>query len=249
MFHASLERYFRRPRPGLPYTSPAEYGARLAAIVVKHRGEMDAAAALGAPVAVIPNGVPLGPSPGPRGRREVLSIGTAARISPGKRLEDLLDALRAAAPRLPPHVLRIAGEPDRDSACYPALLRRLSRGLRVEFAGHAGDIRAFLDGLDVFAMISEPPGCPNASLEAMAAGLPVIATDVGGAREQVDDGVTGRLVPPRDPAAFASALVELCSDADLRARMGAAARERAARLFDVRRMAGDYRRLCFSNET
>jgi glycogen synthase len=66
----------------------------------------------------------------------------------------------------------------------------------------------FLAGLDVFAMISEPSGCPNASLEALAAGVPVIATDVGGAREQVIDGKSGRLVPARDASALANAIVD-----------------------------------------
>ena len=57
-------------------------------------------------------------------------------------------------------------------------------------------------------MISEPAGCPNASLEALAAGVPVVATDVGGASEQIVDGVTGRLVARRDAAALAEAIVE-----------------------------------------
>ena len=102
----------------------------------------------------------------------------------------------------------------------------------------------FLAGLDLFAMISEPAGCPNASLEAMAAGLPVVATDFGGAAEQVIDGVTGRLVPPRDAAALAAALTDLAADPNRRRECGAAGRARAEALFDLRRMVADYRRVC-----
>ena len=93
-------------------------------------------------------------------------------------------------------------------------------------------------------MISEPAGCPNASLEAMAAGLPVVATDVGGASEQVIDGLTGRLVPRGDIAALAAALVELGHDAAKRDAMGDAGRARAEARFDARRMVADYRRIC-----
>jgi len=89
-------------------------------------------------------------------------------------------------------------------------------------------------------MISDPAGCPNASLEALAAGLPVIATDVGGASEQVLDGITGRIVPARDVAAFAQAMVELAADPGLRATMGAAARDHIRRHFTLERMTRDY---------
>ena len=74
------------------------------------------------------------------------------------------------------------------------VLRRLAEGLPVEWLGSLDETVEFLRDLDLFVLVAEPPGCPNASLEAMACGLPVIATDVGGMREQVVDGVTGRLV-------------------------------------------------------
>ncbi len=94
-------------------------------------------------------------------------------------------------------------------------------------------------------MVAEPAGCPNASLEAMAAGLAVVITDVGGAREQVVDGETGRVTPRDDVAALAEALVALSRDAGPRRRFGARGRERAAERFGVARMADDYARLCF----
>src|SRR4029077_2055635 len=110
MFYDSLQRYFMRPRPGLPYRTGLDYGKRLAGVIVKYRAEAKLAAELlGAPVHVIPNGVPLDGArngAGPTGER--LVIGTAARISPQKKLEELLLAVRCAHARLPDYVLRIA---------------------------------------------------------------------------------------------------------------------------------------------
>jgi glycosyltransferase involved in cell wall biosynthesis len=246
MYFTSLERYLARPRPGLPYRSGRDYGARLAGAIVKYHAEAEQAArVLGAPVHVIPNGVPLGRTPPERRTPgDVLVIGTAARLSPQKKLEDLLAALRRASPRLPRYVLRIAGGADGNDTAYVEDLKEQARGMCVDWVGELDDSWSFLHELDFFAMISEPAGCPNASLEAMAAGLAVVATDVGGTSEQVDDGVTGRLVPRGDLEALAEGLIELGRDAGLRARWGAAGRKRAEERFDLRRMVADYRRVC-----
>jgi glycosyltransferase involved in cell wall biosynthesis len=249
MYYSSLERYFTRPRPGLPYRTPAEYGARLAGVIVKYHAEAaQAAEILQTKVHVIPNGVPLADPPNRvRKPNEKLVIGTVARLSPQKRLEDLLLALKHAREDLPPHVLRIAGGPERGDSTYADKLRELADGDSVEWLGEVNDSQLFLQELDVFAMISEPAGCPNASLEAMAQGLPVIATDVGGAAEQVEDGVTGRLVPQQDPAAFAAALVELARHPDQRRNWGEAGRARVADRFTLQRMIADYRRVCLGD--
>ena len=74
-------------------------------------------------------------------------------------------------------------------------------------------------------------GFCNGVIEAQAHGVPVVCTDAGGLPENVDDGVTGIVVPRRDPAALAAALTRLAADGDLRARMGAAGRDRVERLF------------------
>jgi glycosyltransferase involved in cell wall biosynthesis len=245
MYYASLDRRFARATPGLPYVDARAYGARLAGVIVKYASESaQAATTLGAPVHVVPNGVDLGPTPPPRAAGPVLVIGTAARLSPQKKLEELLAALRIAAPDLPPHVLRIAGGPERGSEEYSLQLKQSAADLAVEWLGELAGSSALLDSIDLFAMISEPAGCPNASLEALARGLPVIATDVGGASEQVVDGLNGRLVPRGDTAALATALIELGRDATKRAMMGAAGRARAEARFDARRMVADYRRIC-----
>ena len=248
MYFASLDRWLARPHPGLPYRDARAYGSRLAGVIVKYEAEAARAAlVLGAPVHVIPNGVPLPALPARSARRDgPFVFGTAARLSPQKKLEALLDALREAAPRLPPHELRIAGGPERGAEGHAEVLRDRARGLSVSFVGEVADGAAFLADLDAFAMISEPAGCPNASLEAMAAGLAVVATDVGGASEQVEDGVTGRLVQRDDVAALAAALVDVAGDRGRAQRMGAAGRARAEARFDLARMVADYRRVCLS---
>jgi glycosyltransferase involved in cell wall biosynthesis len=93
-------------------------------------------------------------------------------------------------------------------------------------------------------MVSEPAGCPNASLEAMAASLAVVATDAGGARDQIVHGETGLLVPRGDAQALGAALFELANDGPRREAMGRAAHARARDRFTALRMARDYARIC-----
>ena len=246
MFFASLARYFANPRAGLPYRSPREYGARLAGVVVKYAAESDRAASLGAPVHVIRNGVPFAETPRIIRQDSTLVLGTAARLSPDKRLGDLLDAIRLAASRLPPFTLRIAGGPERGFESHAVELHERARGLPVEWRGELSDTRDFFAGLDIFVMISEPSGCPNASLEALAAGIPVIATDVGGAAEQIENGVSGILVPARDPHALAEAIVQLAGDAPRRETFSRAGRERIRDEFSIERMLSAYEEMCDS---
>ncbi len=245
MYFASLDRYFARPRSGLPYRTPADYGRRLRGVIVKYHAEKTIAQnLLGAPVHVIPNGVPVGDRPNRPPANGHLVIGTAARISPQKRLEDLIAAVSLAHSRLPPYSFRIAGAPETGSEAYAEELRHAARDLPIEWLGDVSDVSAFLNTLDLFAQVSEPAGCPNASLEALAVGLPIVATDVGGAAEQVIDGVTGRLVPRRDPAALADALVELAKNPRLRDQFAHSGHAYAQQHFSLDRMVADYRRVC-----
>ena len=249
MFYESLESYFAQAHAGLPYRTARDYGARLAGVIVKYQAEAQRAAeVLGTPVHVVPNGVPLSEAaPAQSGRQDRLVFGTAARISPRKRLEDLLKAFRFANGRLPAYALKIAGGVERGCEDYATRLRELSDGLPVEWIGEVSDLRAFHGQLDAFVMVSEPAGCPNASLEAMAAGLAVIATDAGGASEQVIDGRTGRLVPPRDPQALAAALVELAAQPGQLRQMGRAGRDLIRDRLSVERMIADYLRICLAD--
>ncbi|WP_075086877.1 glycosyltransferase family 4 protein [Verrucomicrobium spinosum] len=214
-------------------------------MIVKYQDEAEKAQqVLGAPTHVVPNGVLL---PEPLPPRPVAPtpfvFGTAARLSPQKRLGDLLEAFRIALLELPPCELHIGGGPEHDGAEHVAELHRLSEGLPVVWCGELTDLRPFHAGLDAFVMISEPAGCPNASLEALAAGLPVVATDFGGAREQVIHEQTGLLVQPRDAAALAAALVQIATEPDLRLRCSAGARAHIAASFTLERMLSAYRRV------
>ena len=249
MFFASLERYFRRPRAGLPYRSAADYGRLLRGVIVKYQAEGEQAARLlQAPVHVVPNGVLMPDTRAQKPTNGHLVIGTAARINPQKRLEDLLAAIRLAQHRLPSFTLKIAGGVETGAEEYAEELRQLANGLPVEWLGDVRDVSSFLNGVVLFAQISEPAGCPNASLEALAAGVPIVATNVGGAAEQIVDGVTGRLTPRRDTPALAEALVAMSNDAALRERLAQGGYTHAQRAFSLERMAADYRRICLPNE-
>jgi len=112
-------------------------------------------------------------------------------------------------------------------------VRRRGLQKRIEFLGTREDVPQVLASSDVFTLSSRSEGLPVSILEAMAAGLPVVATDVGGVAEAVVDGETGLLVPAGNPQALTDALERLLRDEALRHRLGAAGRERALREFHV----------------
>jgi glycosyltransferase involved in cell wall biosynthesis len=112
-------------------------------------------------------------------------------------------------------------------------LERTGLGRRVELLGSRDDVLDLLAGADIFVLSSRSEGFPVSVLEAMAAGLPVVATDVGGVSEAVRHGETGLLVPANDPGALAEALDCLVQDPELRLRLGSAGRERVRQHFDV----------------
>jgi glycosyltransferase involved in cell wall biosynthesis len=156
------------------------------------------------------------------------------RLTKEKGFDLLLDSLQALAPAV--HVV-IGGAGHHSSALVERSKTVPSRH-RVTFTGwlDRATIAGWYGRATVFAMPSawpEPFGIVG--LEAMSAGLPVVATDVGGVRQWLVDGVTGIAVPPRDPGAFAGALHCLLADTTLRRTMGAAGRERVAKDFSLER--------------
>jgi sugar transferase (PEP-CTERM/EpsH1 system associated) len=163
-------------------------------------------------------------------------IGTVGRLDPVKDQVGLLAAF-AAFPDSPSGPrLAIVGE----GPCRQALegeIARLRLTGRAHLCGERRDIPSVLKAFDVFALPSRAEGISNTILEAMATGLPVVATDVGGNPELVEPDVTGRLVPAADPAALEGALRSYVSDPYLRAQHGKAGRERVLQHFSLERMA------------
>lgn len=158
---------------------------------------------------------------------ETLVVGTVAKLRAQKALEVLLEAsvlLRAQVPEL--RVL-IAGSGPEESR-LAALAAELGLGETVTFLGglSPGEVPDLLEQLDVAINCSDWEGTPGNVLEAMAAGVPVVATRVGGTPDLIEHGVHGLLVPPRDPVALAAAARELLSDPERRTRMGEQARRR-----------------------
>ena len=114
---------------------------------------------------------------------------------------------------------------------------------RVEFLGWVDDLQSVLPRWDVFVMPSLEEGFPIAALDAMAAGLPVIASSVGGIPELVVDGETGWLVPPADVEALVSRLRPMLRSPEQRRSMGAAAQARARERFNIAQMTENFSRL------
>jgi glycosyltransferase involved in cell wall biosynthesis len=103
---------------------------------------------------------------------------------------------------------------------------------RIRLLGYRSDVPDLLRAADIFTLPSHREGMPRSIVEAMLTGLPVVATDIRGSREEVVEGQTGLLVPVRDPKALAAALARLAGDAPLRARLGTAGLVRARDLYD-----------------
>jgi len=165
-----------------------------------------------------------------------------ASLSSKKGHAVLLDAFSIARKSLPQARLLLAGDGSlRDRLAWRARENGLEQA--VEFLGHRDNVRGVFEAADVVVLTSVEEGLPNALLEAMAHGLPVVATDVGGNREVVEHEATGLLVPPADRDAVAQALVRLLSDRNLAARMGEAGRERVRQQFGLRTMLDAYMRL------
>jgi len=157
-----------------------------------------------------------------------------SRLVRHKGCPELLAAMR----EVPGAELWVVGErlvsdhgPDMEAAFASAGL-----GARLRRLGYRADVPAVLAAADVFALPSHFEGLPMSVIEAMLTGLPVVATEIRGPREQVVDGETGILVPPFAVAPLAEALRRLVEDAGLRARMGAAGRARALELFNEERV-------------
>jgi glycosyltransferase involved in cell wall biosynthesis len=182
----------------------------------------------GGRVLVIPNGVEVdafGPPEGPHDPPCVLFAGYLTRR---KGVGDLLQASASLRARGVDHELVLAGgnAPDDDPEMMRTLAERTGAGIRMLGPQPFEAMPDLYRGADVYCLPSWWEAMPISVLEAMASGLPVVATRVGDIPAIVEDGVSGRLVPPRDPAALSAALEEILGDPARRQAMGAAARAR-----------------------
>ena len=192
-------------------------------------------------IVAVPNGVET--DHGPRSDHRlhdpacVLYVG---RLHPQKGLDTLLHAFAALRRDLDrPVVLRIVGDgPLRDDLV--GLAERLGIAAAVDFVGQRDDVRSYLDGADAFVLPSRAEGLSNALLEAMAAGVPPVVSDIPGNRDVVDDGRAGLVVAVDDVAALAVALARVLADAALRAALGAGARRTVERTYALDSVAARY---------
>lgn len=196
----------------------------------------------------IPNGV--APPPPPAVNRETLLasagvdpskrvIVSVGRLAPQKGHDDLLRAFAVLAATRPEVHLVIIGEgPARNH------LERVARDLdlqkRVTLIGFRRDVRDWLAAAEMFALASRFEGMPNAMMEAMAAGLPVVATQVDGTKELVTDRLTGLAVPAGSPERFAAALEELLTNTVFAQSLGNAARQMMRERYSIERMVDSY---------
>lgn len=176
---------------------------------------------------------------GPADSSTVVAVG---RLSPEKGFDTLIEAIALASAEHPSLRLELAG----NGPCLPELRRladRLGISDRVTFLGEVADVPAVLARAALFVLPSLTEGISLTLLEAMARGLPVVATAVGGTPEVVIDGETGRLAPPRAPVELARMIVSTLGDPEASRRMGMAGRHRVENHFDVRKMVASYEQL------
>ena len=199
-------------------------------------------------VSVIYNGISVGPQPDSATREQIrrkvdassdtLVIGAIARLDRVKDLGTLIEATGQCGRTLPVLLLIIGDGTER--VRLEEVTKACGAEPHVKFLGHRDDARRWLAGCDLYVNSSISEGVSLTILEAMAAGLPIVATRVGGTPEVVD-ATCARLVSPRDANALAAALLDLARQPVLRDQMGRAARTRVEALFTLERMVDEYR--------
>lgn len=196
-------------------------------------------------VEVIPNGIDTHRFAPRASYGPITTVLTVANLRAEKAHEVLLQAAATLLKRHSHLQFQIAGDGPR-----LAELRKLASALgvaeRVAFLGHREDVPALLAHADAFVLPSRSEAFPNGVIEAMAAGLPVVASGVGGLLDLIDPGRTGLLVPPDDAQALAEAIDGLVRTPARAAALGAAARDDVARRYSFDRMVRSFEDLYFS---
>jgi glycosyltransferase involved in cell wall biosynthesis len=183
-------------------------------------------------------------------RSRLRKVIVVANLRAEKGHDVLIDAAADVIRRVPDACFEIVGAgPERDALIARAAARQVREAFT--FLGHRDDVPARLAAADIFVLSSVPrsEGVPNAVLEAMAAGLPIVASGVGGICELVDNRRTGLLVPRDDPQALADQICRLMTDAPLAIRLGEAAAAEARARFSFERMVAAFEGLYLSELT
>jgi glycosyltransferase involved in cell wall biosynthesis/SAM-dependent methyltransferase len=166
---------------------------------------------------------------------DAIVIGTVARIDPVKGIRYAVEAFQQLYKEHPRAHLVLVGDGG-DRPALEAAAREYGISDRTHFLGHRTDVPDLLHAMDIFLLPSLNEGYGKAIVEAMCAGLPVVATRVGGVPELIKDGETGLLVSPADPAAIARAVGGLIRDTEQRHRLAAAANRNVTDIFGVEAM-------------
>jgi glycosyltransferase involved in cell wall biosynthesis len=199
-------------------------------------------------VLVVPNGIPPVPAAAKDIRRELgilpdaPVIGAVGRLCKQKAPHLLLQAAGILVREFPHLVVLVVGDGP-ETARSTALADALGISDAVRFLGLRDDVPDILAAVDVAVMSSVWEGSPLSVMEYMGAGLPTVATAVGGVPDLISDGVHGRLVPPGEPAALAAAIAQLLHAPELAREMGRRARERQRSDFDLDVLVGRLERL------
>ena len=231
------------------------YGRRVAAVAAiseEVRRQLEAGGVAPERIRVIPSGVEVPDGlPGPAGREAARRrfgagpetvIAVVAALETRKGHDVLLHALARAGARGLAFTALLCGDGSQRAALEEEA-GRLGLSSHVRFLGEQRQVADVLAAADLFVLPSRKEGLGVAILEAMALGLPVVASAVGGIPESVEDGGTGLLVPPEDVDALAAAIARLARDPGLARRMGERGRERARVRFAMSAMADGYERL------
>ena len=173
---------------------------------------------------------------GPSRQPHAISV---ARLSPEKDFPTLLKATRLVVDRFPEFRLSIVGDGNQRPV-LEKLIHELWLNPHVTLLGERHDVPALLEQSALFVSSTLTEGISLTLLEAMAVGLPIITTAVGGNPEVVQNGVTGHLVPPADPEALAAAICEHLQQTDCWETMGTLARSRVEQQFNIERMIREY---------
>lgn len=220
-------------------TSVGAYYQRLDLLVLKYQAASHPPCKR---IAVIPNGV---------ATREVRAQSpthpcflVSGRVAPSKRLEIILDAFRAVHAECPQAELHVVGQAEPRYAEYAATLAANAADLSVRFRGAMPELRFLEEPFTAAIVLGTHQGCPNAALEAMSAGVPVIANDSGGTRDLVLPDCTGWLLPENvSSGALAEAMLDAARDGERACRLGLNAQHFVREHHTLEAMARDYLRL------